>query len=109
MDRVCEHLDADPQLHRQDRFVDRLADRRSSHEGAHQGVVGAVHDDGHVPLSLGDVALGRRRLRLEAHTGQPDRLEQPLADVVLVRDARDALDDDAEQRERQVGVVEPRA
>ena len=46
---------------------------------------------------------------LEAHARQADRLEQPLADVVLVRDARDALDDDAEQREREVGVVEPRA
>ena len=47
--------------------------------------------------------------RLEAHARQPDRLEQPLAHVVLVRHPRDALDDDAEQREREVGVVEARA
>ena len=62
-----------------------------------------------VGVRLGEIALGRRRLRLEAHARQPDGLEQPLADVVLIRHARDALDDDAEEREREVGVVEPRA
>ena len=62
-----------------------------------------------VGVRLREVALRCRRLRLEAHPRQADRLEQALADVVLVRQARDALDDDAEQREREVGVVEPGA
>ena len=62
-----------------------------------------------VGVRLREVALRCRRLRLEAHPRQADRLEQPLADVVLVRQARDALDDDAEQREREIGVVEPGA
>ena len=62
-----------------------------------------------VRVRLREVALRCRRLRLEAHPRQSDRLEQALADVVPVRHARDALDDDAEQREREVGVVEPGA
>ena len=59
-----------------------------------------------VGVRLREVALGGRRLRLEAHARQADRLEQPFADVLLVRQARDALDDDAEKRVREVGVVE---
>ena len=62
-----------------------------------------------VGVRLREVALGGRRLRLEAHPFQSDRLEQPLADVVLVGHTRDALDDDAEERVREVGVVEPGA
>ena len=62
-----------------------------------------------VGVRLREVSLRRRLLRLEAHAREADRLEQPLADVVLVRQPGHALDDDAEQREGEVRVVEPRA
>jgi hypothetical protein len=40
---------------------------------------------------------------------EAERLEQPRLDVLPVRDPGDALDEDPEQREREIRVVEPRA
>jgi len=57
-------------------------------------------------VRLHEIALCRPRIGIEARARQADRLKQPLLDVVPVRDAADALDDDAEEREREVRVVE---
>ena len=78
-----------------------------------RGRPGARLDVDRIPDAVGvrlrDVALCRRRQSLEAQPRQPDGLEELLADVVHVRDAGHALDDDAEQRVGQVRVVEARA
>ena len=66
-------------------------------------------DDGALDVLLHEVAGGRRRLGLEADPTEPERIEQPRPHVVRVRHPGGPLDDDSEQREREVGVVEARA